>query len=168
MVGNILATNLQLLCSLQVLAYILVMNSTTLLQNSHSSLLRHFGSFPLWLLVSHHHILLALNGQGLLFFFPNEYYLNMLSVIIVYLFVYQVVGKSTKTLKECMFSKTSPPTVSEPWFLVLQLCRLAIFCWYYVYTDWMIIAIFWTHSFLHEYSDFHAPHYWVKGGIPFH
>lgn len=106
-------TNPQLLCSLQVLTYILLRNSIAPLQNSYSSLLQHFGSFPLWLLISHHHILLALNGQGLLFFFPNNYYLNMLSVIIVYLFMYQIVGRSTKTLKECIFSKTSPPTVSE-------------------------------------------------------
>ena len=115
MVGYVLAlyTNPQLLCSLQVLTYILLRNSIAPLQNSYSSLLQRFGSFPLWLLVSHHHILLALNGQGLLFFFPNKYYLNMLSVVIVYLFMYQIVGRSTKTLKECIFSKTSPPTVSE-------------------------------------------------------
>jgi len=99
-------------CSPQVLCYILLRNSASLLQSSHSNLLQQFGSLPLWLLVSHHHILLAWNGQALLVFFPNKYYLNVLSVTIVYLFVFRVVGWSTKALKDSLFGKTPPTTDS--------------------------------------------------------
>lgn len=99
-------------CSPQVLCYVLLRNSASILQSSHSNLLQQFGSLPLWLLVSHHHILLAWNGQALLVFFPNKYYLNVLSVTVVYLFVFRVVGWSTKALKDSLSGKTPATTDS--------------------------------------------------------
>ena len=95
--------------SLQVLSYVFLRNATVTLRISYSEILQQVGHLSLWLFISHHHILLVLNGRGLLLLFPGSYYLNALAVSIVFFFVYHAVWKSTDSLNEYVFGK---PTVT--------------------------------------------------------
>ncbi len=88
----------------QILAYVFLRNGS-ILHHFSSGFLAEAGSHSLWLFVSHFHILNALNGKGLLVFFPGYYYLNAVGVVIVYLYVFMVVRLSTRTLSDWSTAK---------------------------------------------------------------
>ena len=73
---------------------------TTKLGGLHSYFLSTAGSLYLWLFVSHYHILMALNGKGLLVLIPSFYYMNLVAVGIVFLFVSVLVHQSCTTLNK--------------------------------------------------------------------
>ncbi len=89
---------------LQILAYVFLRNGS-ILHHFSSDFLVEAGSHSLWLFVSHFHILNALNGKGLLVFFPGYYYLNAVGVVTVYLYVFMVIRLSARTLSDWSTAK---------------------------------------------------------------
>ena len=85
----------------QLVSYAALRNLSSLLQCYTSSLLSQLGFTSLWLFVSSHHILLALNGSALLLLFPNKsHLLNFILVLSVFLCAHVVVTTAVNTIRQ--------------------------------------------------------------------
>ena len=87
------------------MAYIFLRNGNVL-HHFTSGFLQEAGTHSLWLFISHFHILTALNGKGLLVFFPGSYYLNALAVLVVYVYVFMIVRLSVNSFNKWLSSSS--------------------------------------------------------------
>lgn len=58
------------------------------------------GTLSIWLYVSHHHILLASDGSGILVLVPKLFIGNIVLVVVVFVMVFIVISNSLRTLKQ--------------------------------------------------------------------
>ena len=92
------------------MSYTFLRNAVGYFQGYHSSVLNQAGSLSVWLFVSHHHILMANNGQGLLVLWPKLYHVNIVVVVVVYVYLFLIVRASISTVKQLAFGKTGTST----------------------------------------------------------
>ena len=111
----------------QLVSYAVLRNLSGFLQSYTSSLLSQLGSPSLWLFVSSHHILLALNSSALLLLFPNKsHLLNFILVLSVFLCAHLVVTTAANTIRQYKTCGHKSPVTARH-ALINHLCNLVTY-----------------------------------------